>query len=153
MNSAIHAQLAANCRSRDRFYGAPWVVAAMLAILVGGCASMQDVNDLTPDAKKALVSKRVNARWAALIKGDLDQAYTFMSAGSQTATPLEVYKVKIKPGMWRAVKINSMDCDAEVCRVNMTLTYDHRMMKGIQTPFQETWILEKGNAWYVYQGP
>ena len=105
------------------------------------------------EGKRALVAERVNARWNALINGDLERAYTFMSAGSQAATPLDVYKVKIKPGMWRAVKIDSMDCDEEICRVKMTLTYDHRMMKGIQTPFQETWILEKGNAWYVYQGP
>jgi hypothetical protein len=107
--------------------------------------------DLAPEAKQALVTERINARWNALIKGDLDQAYTFMSAGSQEAMPLKVYKAKINPGMWRAVKIDSMDCEAEICQVKMTLTYDHRMMKGIQTPFQETWILEKGNAWYVYR--
>ena len=50
-----------------------------------------------------------------------------------------------------SVKIDSMNCDAEICQVKMTLTYDHKMMKGVQTPFQETWILEKGNAWYVYR--
>ena len=60
-------------------------------------------------------------------------------------------KDKIKPGTWRAVKIDSMQCEAEICQAKMTLTYDHRMMKGIQTPFEETWILEKGNAWYVYR--
>jgi predicted small secreted protein len=130
------------------------LLAVLLAVSVAGCASMSGGGkDLASEAKQALVAERVNARWNALINGDLEQAYTFMSAGSQAATPLEVYKAKIKPGMWRAVKINSMDCEAEICRVNMTLTYDHRMMKGVQTPFQETWILEKGNAWYVYQGP
>ena len=107
--------------------------------------------DLALEAKQALVAERANARWNALIKGDLERAYTFMSDGSRAAVPLEVYKAKLKPGMWRAVKINNMSCDAEICHVNMTLTYDHTMMKGIQTPFQETWILEKGNAWYVYQ--
>lgn len=107
--------------------------------------------DLTPEARKALVTQRINARWAALIKGDLDQAYTFMSAGSQEALPLNVYKAKTKPGLWRAVRIDSMECEPEICQVKMTLTYDHQMIKGVQTPFQETWILEKGNAWYVYR--
>jgi hypothetical protein len=65
--------------------------------------------------------------------------------------PLTLYKEKIKPGTWRAVKIDGMQCEAEICQAKMTLTYDHRMMKGIQTPFEETWILEKGNAWYVYR--
>jgi predicted small secreted protein len=129
---------------------------ALLAVLVAtslaGCASMSGGGkDLGPEAKKALVSERINARWNALIKGDLDQAYTYMSAGSQEAMPLKVYKAKIKPGMWRSVQIDGMDCEAEICEVKMTLTYDHQRMKGVQTPFKETWILEKGNAWYVYR--
>jgi predicted small secreted protein len=128
------------------------LLAVLLAASVAGCASMPGGGkDLAPEAKQALVTKRVNARWSALIKGDLDQAYTFMSAGSREAMPLELYKDKIKPGMWRAVRIDGVDCEAEICHVKMTLTYDHRMMKGIQTPFEETWILEKGNAWYVYR--
>jgi predicted small secreted protein len=124
----------------------------LLAASFAGCASMSGGGkDLAPQAKQALVTERVNARWNALIKGNLDEAYTFMTAGSQEAMPLKVYKAKIKPGMWRAVKIEGMDCEAEICQVWMTLTYDHQRMKGIQTPFTETWILEKGNAWYVYR--
>jgi predicted small secreted protein len=128
------------------------LLAVLLAASVAGCASMSGGGkDLAPEAKRALVAERINARWNALIKGDLDQAYTFMSAGSQEAMPLTLYKEKIKPGTWRAVKIDGMQCEAEICQARMTLTYDHRMMKGIQTPFEETWILEKGNAWYVYR--
>jgi predicted small secreted protein len=128
------------------------LLAVLLAASVAGCASMSGGGkDLAPEAKQALVTERINARWNALIKGDLDQAYTFMSAGSREAMPLTLYKEKIKPGTWRAVKIDGMQCEAEICQARMTLTYDHRMMKGIQTPFEETWILEKGNAWYVYR--
>jgi len=25
------------------------------------------------------------------------------------------------------------------------------MMKGVQTPLGESWIIEKGTAWYIYQ--
>ncbi len=153
MRSAIRLQLAektlASDDSRQRRMA---LLAISLAASLAGCASMSgDGKDLAPEAKQALVSERINARWNALIKGDLDRAYTFMSAGSQEAMPLRLYKEKIKPGMWRAVKIDSMNCDAEICQAKMTLTYDHKMMKGVQTPFQETWILEKGNAWYVYR--
>jgi hypothetical protein len=132
--------------------GTAVLLAVLLAGSVAGCASMSGGGkDLAPEAKRALVTERINARWNALIKGDLDQAYTFMSAGSQEAVPLRLYKEKIKPGSWREVKIDSMQCEAEICLAKMTLTYDHRMMKGIQTPFEETWILEKGTAWYVYR--
>jgi len=126
------------------------LAAILVAASLAGCASMSG-KDMTPEAKQALVTERINARWDLLIKGDLDGAYKFLSAGSQEAMSLKVYKAKVKPGMWRAVKVDSMDCEAEICQVKMILTYDHRLMKGIQTPFQETWILEKGNAWYVYR--
>ena len=126
------------------------LAAVLVAASLAGCASMSG-KDMAPEAKQALVTERINARWDLLIKGDLDEAYKFLSAGSQEAMSLKVYKAKVKPGMWRAVKVDSMDCEAEICQVKMTLTYDHRLMKGVQTPFEETWILEKGNAWYVYR--
>jgi len=153
MKLAIRGQLAGiSLASRDTRQGAVVLSAVLVAASLAGCASMSgDGRDMTPEARQSLVTKRIDARWAALMKGDLEQAYTFMSAGSKEAVPLRVYKEKVKPGMWRAVKVDGMDCEAEICQVKMTLTYDHRMMKGIQTPFQETWILEKGNAWYVYR--
>ena len=153
MRSAIRWQLAdKTLASHEGRQGTMALLAISLAASLAGCASMSGGGkDLAPEAKQALVTERINARWNALIKGDLDRAYSFMSAGSQEAMPLKLYKEKIKPGMWRAVKIDSMNCDAEICLVKMTLTYDHKMMKGVQTPFQETWILEKGSAWYVYR--
>jgi hypothetical protein len=153
MKLAIRGQLAGkSLTSRDSLQGIVVLSAAVLAASLAGCASMSgDGKEMTLEAKQAMVTKRVDDRWAALMKGDLEQAYTFMSVGSKEALPLKAYKDKIKPGMWRAVKVDSMACEAEICQVKMTLTYDHRMMKGIQTPFQETWILEKGNAWYVYR--
>jgi hypothetical protein len=32
------------------------------------------------------------------------------------------------------------------------LTYDHPRMKGITTPLEESWILDKGQFWYLYRG-
>ena len=126
--------------------------AALLAIGLAGCASTGGLSrDSVPEAKQAVVTERIYARWQALIKGDLDTAYTYMSAASQEAMPLKLYKVKVKPGMWRSVKIDSLQCEGEVCKAKMTLTYDHARMKGIQTPFEEDWIIDKGTAWYVYR--
>ena len=130
------------------------VACVALGIAVAGCASMPGgglSKDSPPEVKAAVVSERAQARWDALIKGDLDQAYTYMSEASQQQYSLKVYKNRTKPGMWKAVKINSVDCVAEICNLSMTLTYDHRMMKGVQTPLSESWIIEKGTAWYIYQ--
>ena len=53
--------------------------------------------------------------------------------------------------MWRQAKVEKVECEAEVCRVELQITLDHKLMKGIQTPLNESWIIEKGSAWYVYR--
>ena len=127
---------------------------AALAVAVAGCATGLGAGlseESPPDVKRAVLTERINARWDALIKGDLDKAYTFMSQASKEAYPLNVYKAKVRAGLWRSVKIDSIDCDKAVCWAKMVLTYDHRMMKGVQTPFTESCIIENGNAWFIYQ--
>jgi hypothetical protein len=126
----------------------------LLIVVVAGCASVpagELGKDSPQEAKNAVLTERINARWNALIKGDLDTAYTYLSAASKDAFPFSVYKSKVHPGMWRSVKIDAIGCDGAVCWAKMTLTYDHKLMKGVQTPFSESWVIDKGTAWYVYQ--
>ncbi|MEO8740805.1 MAG: hypothetical protein ABI537_14030 [Casimicrobiaceae bacterium] len=126
----------------------------LLIAVVAGCASVPSrelSKDSPQEAKNAVLTERINARWSALIKGDLETAYTYLSAASQNAYPFSVYKAKVHPGMWRAVKIDAIGCDGAVCWAKMTLTYDHKSMKGVQTPFSESWVIDKGTTWFVYQ--
>jgi hypothetical protein len=134
---------------RDWIVG--WLSAASI-IAVAGCATMGGLGkDSTIEAKRTVLAQRINARWDALIKGDVDTAYTYLSSASKEAYPLNVYKNKVKPGAWRSVKIDEIGCDADICWAKMILTYDHKVIKGVQTPFTEHWIIEKGNAWFVYE--
>ncbi len=123
-------------------------VGLMVAAGLAGCAAISV--DSTPEAKSKFVAERAEARWQLLIKGDVAGAYEFLSAGSKAATSLEVYKSRIKPGMWREAKVEKVDCEREVCKVLLRITYDAKRMKGIQTPLLETWIIENGTAGYVY---
>ena len=34
----------------------------------------------------------------------------------------------------------------------MLVTYDHRLDERHPTPVDETWVIENGQAWYVYGG-
>jgi hypothetical protein len=142
-----------NLRGRARVTAGVLIVAVVGGL--SGCASMPGSQTLTADSpievKRDVLTKRINARWDALIAGNLDAAYGYLSEASRTAYPLAVYKSKVKPGLWRAVKIESIDCDGGTCWAKMILTYDYRTMKGVQTPFSESWIIEKGDAWFVYQ--
>jgi hypothetical protein len=127
---------------------------AALGVGLAACASISV--DSPPEAKQKLVAERAQARWELLIKGDVDGAYQYLSAGSKAATPLGLYKGRIKPGLWRGAKVDKVECEAEICTVQMLITYDFRTaragaMKGIETPVPETWIIENGTVGYVYR--
>jgi hypothetical protein len=106
----------------------------------------------SPQARREAVEARVNARWDALIKGDLDRAYALLSPASREVTTLEQFKRNTRKGGFREAKIDQIECGAELCTVKMLVTYDHRLMKGVQTPIEETWIFDKGQPWLVYRG-
>jgi len=126
---------------------------ASIALLMAGCAGMAPGidKDTPPEQKQKIVAERAEARWQALIKGDLDTAYTYLSPGSRATTPLAVYKSKTKPGLWRQAKVQEVSCDGDVCKVMMQIAYDYKKIKGIETPLTENWIIENGTAWYVYR--
>jgi len=141
-------------RERQKRLAALFAAGAMATMALGGCAGIAGFGiskDSDPTAKQKVVAQRAEARWQSLIKGDLDAAYAYLSEGSKATTPLDVYKARTRPGRWRQAKVEKVECEAEVCRVELQITFDHRLMKGIQTPLNESWIIEKGSAWYVYR--
>jgi hypothetical protein len=134
----------------------------MLVAMVGtvaACAGMGGVTkDSPPEVKAAAVRERSQARWQALIKGDLDAAYAYMSPASRAVTSIEAYRRQVRPGLWREVRIDSVECEAELCNVKLQLTYDiprgpmsPKAVTGIDTPVSERWVIENGSAWFVYR--
>lgn len=136
-----------------------WVVAAfaVCAALTAGCASKggEPVADATPEAKAAAVKERASARWAALIKGDKDAAYAYLSPGVRKTMSLEQYRARTNTSGFRAAEIEKVDCEAEVCKVMLKLTYDYvpekgvTAARGITTAAWETWVVEQGQAWFA----
>jgi hypothetical protein len=120
-----------------------------VAAALAGCASIGATSPA--EQKQKVVAERAQARWDLLIKGDIGSAYQFLSAASKATTSVDLYKAKTKPGMWHQAKVGTIECEAEVCKVTMMITYDAKQMKGIETPVPETWIIENGSAWYVYR--
>ncbi len=147
----FRANLVAVCRQGCR------VLATFALAALAGCATVPDGGGANPapttrEAKQALVATRAQARWDAMIKDDFAAAYGFMSPGSRDAYTLEKFKANTRRGAFREVKIDSVACEGDVCVVDLMLTYDHPRMKGITTPVQESWIIDGGQAWYVYRG-
>jgi hypothetical protein len=127
------------------------VAAAVLG--VAACAtgpaavSPQD----TPAAREAAVTKRWQERWDALLRGDVKASYDYLSPASRAVTSLQRYQTRVNPANFQSVKLEKVSCEAEICRLRFWLTFDHRVMKGVQTPIEETWVFENGQPWYVYR--
>jgi hypothetical protein len=132
-------------------------MATLGLIAIAGCATpppaaTSTAPAATPAAKQDLVTQRAASRWDAMVKDDLDTAYTYMSPGSREGTSLEKYKANTRRGAFREGRIESVSCDGDSCLVKVFVTYDHPKMKGITTPVTESWIIDGGQAWYVYGG-
>ena len=141
------------CR-RVRAHGflqlAQWIGIA-LAVAVAGCATTGGLTqDSSPEVKRVAVTERVKARWGALIDGNLDLAYTYLSPASREILSLAAYKQSARGSGYREIKVESVECDGAACNVRLMLTYDHRLMKGLMTPLDEKWVIDEGKAWYVW---
>lgn len=135
--------------SGARGRGRPAGVGLLALLLLVGCATLS--RDSSPESKRIAVTERAKARWAAILRGDLDAAYGFLSPASREVLSLAAFKARPKAGAYRDMQVDGVECQAEICKVGILLTYDHRMMKGVTTPVTETWLLEEGQFWYVWQ--
>jgi hypothetical protein len=130
----------------------------MLAL--AGCASTTSTAPATSpaasaqvpasaEARRALVAQRASARWEALVKDDMEAAYSYLSPGSKELISLEKFKANTRRGAFREGKVDNVTCEDDACQVKVMVTYDHPKMKGITTPIVESWIVDGGQAWYV----
>ena len=108
--------------------------------------------DSSREQKSAAVRERAEARWQALISDDIATAYGYLSPTTREVVSLDQYKAKVARGTFREVRIDDVKCEAELCKVSVRHTFDRPRMKGMVTPLEETWIIERGQFWYVYRG-
>lgn len=128
-------------------------VAFISATGLAGCASTGGLTSESPnETKVAVVTERATERWKALIAGNVPKAYDYLSPAVRDVMTVQQYKEKIRTSMYRDARIDKVECGADACKVNLMLTYDHPRMKGITTPLEESWILDKGQFWYLYRG-
>ncbi|HEX6137168.1 MAG TPA: hypothetical protein VF059_05890 [Casimicrobiaceae bacterium] len=124
-----------------------------MTALLAGCASVGGLSaESSAEAKRDAVAARAQGRWNALIKGDLAAAYDYLSPASRATMPLDLYKAKHKVGLYRAAKVDGVECEADTCSVKLTITYDYKRFKGVATPLVEKWVIAQGQAWFVDRG-
>ena len=135
-------------------FGARSAAVAGLALWLGACATgpvgQQVSTSSSAEAKRAVVLTRADARGAALVRGDLEGAYAYLSEGSKAVISLDNFKRRMSIVPFTAYRVDSATCEAESCKVSAKITYDHRVMKGVTTPLTETWVVERGGLYFVF---
>jgi hypothetical protein len=129
---------------------------AAVALVMAGCASTGGglSKDSPAAVKESAVAERAKARWQALVKRNYEEAYGYFSRTSKDTTTLAAFQAKVASIEYRSVNVDKVECVAEVCTVKLTLTYDYApaKAKGVVTPLDENWIIDQGQAWFVYRG-
>jgi len=126
-------------------------LAALVAAVLAGCAGMQR-------SPEDALRERVDARWAALIAGDLQTAYGFLSPGYRSGNDLEAYRTRMRARTvaWKSAEVREVECDEEglACRVRTRVAFEVPMVApgvpGKMQSFQvvvENWIRSR-NRWY-----
>ena len=114
----------------------------VLAVAMWGCATVQS-------SPEAALKERAQARWDALLKGDFNTAYGFMSPGSRSIITTSEYAASLKAGFWKSAVVETVECgSAQSCEVAATIEYEH-LGRRTKTPLRETWIREGRDWWYL----
>lgn len=126
-------------------YGMKGLLIAMLAaVMLCACATA-----LAPADASVEVSALAQARWDALVRGDVSAAYGYLSPASRASLSLLQYQQRIHVGFWKRAVVESVSCEPEVCKVGVNITYDYQMVKGVETSLSESWVKEDGKWWFV----
>lgn len=108
--------------------------------------------------QRALLEKRVIAKWDALIKKDFAQAYTFTSPSYRKLYSLDDFKRKFgSKVVWRGVDVLSVSFegdDAASVDMNIRIVYhDSQTEKSfnMKTHVKESWVRADGQWWYLME--
>ena len=121
---------------------------AVAALALAGCAA------LTPRTPEEIVAQRVEERWDALIKGDFPKAWTYTPASYRARVKQDDYRDQFgRGGRWTAATVKSVECAAERCTANVSLTA-RLLVPGLQNQLTtgvvpEVWVREDGQWWYL----
>ena len=116
------------------------------ATLAVGCAS------LSPAKPEEVVQQRAQARWQAMIAGEWDKAYSYMTPSFRAVVDQKRYPSRFGGSVsWLAAEVVNVTCEEQRCTVRMKVTF--RPVVGMRpggvasTGFDETWIFEDGQWW------
>ena len=103
----------------------------LVSLIISACAAL--IGQKPEDA----VSQRVYDRWAALIDGRMETAYTFETPEYQELNSFVNFRKKFKGvGAWQKAEIENIECKQENCSVDVRIYV--RIKPGLGFDYVET---------------
>lgn len=119
-----------------------------LCLFAVGCTSVSRV----PETPEQAVKARAQERWNALVAGQFDKAFEFITPSGRSTLPIEVFRARLGGSKWRGATVTSAVCEPEVC--DLTVILDIEVLPNLphKQPVSEKWLLVDGKWWFVYRG-
>lgn len=109
--------------------------------------------------EKEKIENRAQARWDALLAGELETAYGYFSPGYRSSVSLIDYGVELRMRRvnWTSATYKEHSCENKTCDVKFMVGYKIvRALPGVptfesQSIVDERWIQIDGQWWYLPQ--
>jgi hypothetical protein len=130
---------------------------AMLSALPG-CATLEpEESEKWRESQRPVLKARAEARWGALIKGDIEKAYTYTTPEYRAVVNLQQYKGKYGRVVdWRGARVVDIGYDVPtVASVSVEVTYRVDLpgtggeLIETKKAISEKWIYKNREWWYT----
>lgn len=134
-----------------KYFSAPRLALASIVacgLLLSACAA--------PAKKEVSIEERVNARWAALLGGDTEGAYGYLTPGYRSSVSLKQYQRQLltQAVSWTSAKYLDSKCEESTCEVRVSVGFTvYGAVPGVKSysgtqKIDESWVLTDG-SWYM----
>jgi len=125
-------------------------VLALAVLALSACAS-------SPAARDKTIQQRAQARWDALLAGDYETAYTYLSPGYRSATSVADFEINLRTRrvQYVSAEYKGHRCEEAACSVQIRVGFKVvRPLAGMSewkstSLLEERWIYSNGNWWYL----
>ena len=125
---------------------------------LSGCATLQPGDsEKWRESQRPVLKERAEARWNALIKGDIEKAYTFTTPDYRAVVSAQQYRGKYgRVADWRVARVVNVSYDVPtVAAVSVEVTYRVGIpgaggeLIETQKSISEKWIYKDREWWYI----
>lgn len=133
-------------------------LACVIALSLTGCATLQpEDSEQWRASQRPVLKTQAEARWDALIKGDIEKAYLFTTPDYRAVVSLQQYKGKYGRVVdWRMANVVNVSYDdLTVATVSVEVSYRVSLpgtggeLIETQKAISEKWIYKDRKWWYT----